>query len=196
MWVRSCGLVVALLGGLASGCAHASANVAAVTPSLDVPAPPPRAIEATTTDVPQTVGSPEGVPPSGIDELNRALPPRAPRATAPRADLPRTVEPPRSDVVADAPKPDERAQVSSPLQSTPTQREGEVEAGIRADVRRATENLNRVDYRLLSADARDQYNGAKTLIQLAEEALRARNLVFAKSLAEKAGTLAAQLAGR
>ena len=122
------------------------------------------------------------------------------RVSPPRADAPKPAEAPKADiaVTTDLPKPPEEphAQVASPLQSTPTQREGEVEAAIRADIRRATDKLNRVDYRLLTADARTQYDGAKTLIQLAEDALRAKNLVFAKSLAEKAGTLAVQLAGR
>ncbi len=184
---------------LASGCAHAQAKVVLETPSLDVPQPPARVIEAMNVEAPPPVGSPESLP-SGIDGLNRSEPPRPARASQPRVEAPKPVETPKADaaVATDLPKPPEepRAQVASPLQSAPTQREGEVEAAIRADIRRATDKLNRVDYRLLTADARTQYDGAKTLILLAEDALRARNLVFAKSLSEKAGTLATQLAGR
>jgi hypothetical protein len=53
-----------------------------------------------------------------------------------------------------------------------------------------------VDYRALNADARNQYDTAKRWVQLADENIRTKNLVFAKSIAEKAATIAAQLAGR
>jgi hypothetical protein len=186
-----------IFGALASACTHAEARVVP-EPPLDTPQPPRRVVDAMTPEVPQLVGTPDS-PPTGIDGLNRGEPVRPPRSTPPRADVARPVDPPKTDAAAAEPvKPpeDPRTQVPSPLQSAPTQREAEVEAAIRAELRRATDNLNRVDYRLLSTDARDQYNGTKTLIQIAEEALRARNLVFAKSLAEKAGALASQLSGR
>jgi hypothetical protein len=189
--------VACLLGALASACTHAKANVAPMEP-LDTPNPPRRVVEAIAPEAPPLVGTPDS-PPAAIDGLNRVEPARPPRPTPPRTDAARPADSSKTDAASAEPvKPpeDPRTQVPSPLQSTPTQREGEVEAGIRADLRRATDNLNRVDYRLLSADAKDQYNGAKTLIRIADEALRARNLVFAKSLAEKAVALASQLAGR
>ena len=49
---------------------------------------------------------------------------------------------------------------------------------------------------MLNADAQTQYDTAKRFIRQAEDALRAKNLVFAKNLADKAAALAAQLAGR
>ena len=61
---------------------------------------------------------------------------------------------------------------------------------------RATADLNRIDYRALNAEARVQYDTAKRFISQAQEALRAKNLVFARSLADKAAALAAQLAGK
>ena len=48
----------------------------------------------------------------------------------------------------------------------------------------------------MNADARTQYDTAKRWVRQADEAIRAKNLVFAKSIAEKAATIAAQLAGR
>ena len=84
----------------------------------------------------------------------------------------------------------------STLQTTPTTAEGEVERGIRASLSRANLDLNRIDYRLLNADAKTQYDTAKRFIRQADDAMRAKNLVFAKSLADKAAALAAQLGGK
>ena len=81
-------------------------------------------------------------------------------------------------------------------QTTPATAEGEVERGIRGSLQRAAADLNRVDYRALNADARTQYDTAKRFVSQADEAIRTKNLVFAKNLAEKAATIAAQLAGR
>jgi uncharacterized protein (DUF885 family) len=89
-----------------------------------------------------------------------------------------------------------RAAVTSPLQTTPPQREGEVEAAIRADMNRATNNLNAVDYQRLNPDARTQYDLAKGYVRQADEALRGKNLTFAKNLTDKAVAIAAQLSGR
>jgi len=71
-----------------------------------------------------------------------------------------------------------------------------MERGVRAAIIKASADLNRVDYRALNNDARTQYDTAKRFIRQAEEAIRAKNLVFAKSVADKAVVLAAQLAGR
>ena len=67
---------------------------------------------------------------------------------------------------------------------------------IRQQLAKASSDLTRVDYRALNADARTQYDTAKGLVRQAEDALRAKNLVFARSLADKAATLATQLAGK
>ena len=48
----------------------------------------------------------------------------------------------------------------------------------------------------LNVDARTQYDTAKRFIQQSDGAIRAKNLVFAKNLADKAAALAAQLAGK
>jgi hypothetical protein len=41
-----------------------------------------------------------------------------------------------------------------------------------------------------------QYDTAKRFIQQADDAMKAKNLVFARNLADKAAAIAAQLAGR
>ena len=58
---------------------------------------------------------------------------------------------------------------------------------------RADGDLNRIDYRALNTDARTQYDTAKRFIEQAEEAIRMKNLLFAKNLADKAAVLATQL---
>jgi hypothetical protein len=67
---------------------------------------------------------------------------------------------------------------------------------VRILIAQAMNDLNRVDYQALNAGARNQYDTAKRFATQAEEALRARNLVFANNLADKAAALAAQLLGR
>ena len=54
----------------------------------------------------------------------------------------------------------------------------------------------KVDYRALNANARTQYDTAKRFIQQAEDAIRMKNLPFAKNLADKAAALAVQLGGQ
>jgi hypothetical protein len=82
------------------------------------------------------------------------------------------------------------------LRTTPAAEQGEVERAIRATMARASGDLNRVDYRALNADARTQYDTAKRFIQQAEDAIRIKNLPFAKNLVDKAAVLAAQLSGQ
>jgi hypothetical protein len=103
------------------------------------------------------------------------------------------VEPP----AAEPPKPpEEPPKPAANLQTTPTQAEVEVERNVRTSLARANAELNRIDYRVLNADARTQYDTAKRFIRQADDALKTRNLVFAKNLADKAVAMAAQLGGR
>ena len=52
---------------------------------------------------------------------------------------------------------------------------------------RASADLNKIDYRALNANARTQYDTAKRFIQQADDAIRMKNLPFAKNLADKEG---------
>ena len=61
---------------------------------------------------------------------------------------------------------------------------------------RAGSDLNRIDYARLNANAKNQYEQARRFVSLSEDAMRAKNLVYAATLADKAAELAAQLAGR
>jgi hypothetical protein len=70
------------------------------------------------------------------------------------------------------------------------------EQKIRALLASAARDLGRIDYRSLSVDAQTQYDIARRFKEQAEEALSARNLVFAQQLADKAAALAGQLLKR
>src|SRR5581483_6984833 len=145
---------------------------------LDVPAPPPRDVEPTDAEAPPPVPLPSE-PARNAPTRPRQQPPRE---QPPPAEPPKAEEPPKTPATT--------------LQTMPTNAEGEAERVIRATLQRATGDLSRVDYRALNADARNQYDPAKRIMRQAEDAVRAKNLVFAKNLANKAAALAAQLAGR
>ena len=67
------------------------------------------------------------------------------------------------------------------------------ERKVRDVLTRATRDLNRVDYRKLSADGRSQYEQSKRFTEQAEQALKDHNYVFAATLADKAAALAGEL---
>ena len=185
--------VAVLLAPLVSGCARARAKTVPEPPALDVPAPPARIVE--TNDIEATPPQPAALPPPQPEPARRPpprprpAPTRQERSSDPRAEAPKAEAP-----AAETPKPAE-APVTN-LQTTPTGAEGDVERAIHATLARATSDLNRVDYRGLNRDARTQYDTAKRFVEQADEAVRTKNLVFARNLADKAAALAAQLAGR
>lgn len=176
--------VVCVAAVLASGCMRARASTVPSLPPLDMPAPPPRVLMPIEVAVEVEEPEPEPVPP---EEPRRAPPPPRPRAAAPSPP----VEPPKA---AEEPKPPPPPPATT-LQTTPAAEQGEVERAIRATMTKAGADLNRIDYRALNANARTQYDTAKRFIQQAEDAIRLKNLPFAKTVADKAAVLAAQLLG-
>ena len=187
--VLACGLSAISLSLFLTGCAHAQAKATPDMPGLQMPAPPPRDVEPAGTDAPAPALLPT--------EPARNAPVR-PRPTAP----PPRSEPPRAEPAkpeaqpVEPPKAEEPPRPPTTLQTTPATAEGEVERAIRGALQRATADLSRVDYRALNRDARTQYDTAKRFVSQADDAIRKKNLVYAKNLAEKAATIAAQLAGR
>ena len=183
-------LPLVLVSVVASGCMRTAAKTAPDAP-LDMPAPPPREMEPNETETPAPVPL--------VTEPARNTPPRprpVPREPPARVEPPKP-EPPKIEPPVEAPKPvEEPIKSPSTLQTTPATAEGEVERAIRASLSRANADLNRIDYRVLNADAKTQYDTAKRFIRQADEAMRAKNLVFAKTVADKAVVLAAQLGGR
>jgi hypothetical protein len=178
-----------LMAPVAAACTHAQAKATIEMPPLEMPAPPPRDVQPTEIEAPPPatlVTEPARNPPA------RLRPPAPVRAEPPKTEPPKPEPPP-----VEPPKPaDEPPKPLTTLQTTPATEEGEVERTIRAAIQRANTDLNRIDYRALNADARTQYDSAKRFVQQADENIRSKNLVFAKTFAEKAATIAAQLAGR
>jgi len=156
-----------------------------------MPAPPPRDIEPLDTETPTPMPLPQ--------EPTRNAPPRPPPAPArpePARPAPNTTpEPPKPETTppAEPPKPEEPPKAATPLQTAPAASEGETERAIRATIARATGDLNRVDPTRLNAGARTQYDNARSLLRQAENAVHAKNLVFARTVAEKAAQIASQL---
>jgi outer membrane biosynthesis protein TonB len=185
--LRSC--VFALLS-VSAACAHTQARTVVELPPLEMPAPPPRVVEANEPPPAPVISLP--------DEPRTTLRPRP--APAQRTEAPRPPEPPKPEPATTEPaRPVEDPPRPAPpttLQTTPTQRENEVERRVHALIGQALNDLNHVNYQALNGDARNQYDTAKRFAAQAEEALRARNLVFANNLADKAAALAAQLLGR
>jgi hypothetical protein len=175
-----------------SGCTRAHAKAAPDTPPLDVPAAPPRDVEPIDMEAPQPVPLP--------GEPARHAPPR-PR-TPPRAENTRPDQPkpdaarPEPQAPAEPAKPVEEGQRPPSLQITPAGNETEIERAIRTTMGKATNDLNRIDVRSLTVDARRQYDTAKSFVRQADRALQDHNLMFARDLADKAAALAVQLAGK
>ena len=178
-----------------AGCSRLHARTTPDVPPLEMPPPPPRLVEPADVEPPPPVALPEE-PARNPAATNRRPAPSQPRPEPPKQEPPKVdqtvppvaAEPPKA--AEDVPKP------ATTLQTIPPGAEGEMERTIRAQLSHAANDLTRVDYRALNSDARTQYDTAKGLVRQAEDALKARNLVFAKSIADKAAALAAQLASK
>jgi hypothetical protein len=182
---------LAALALIAAGCTKAQAKIVPELPPLDVPAPPPRNVEAAEVQPPS--------PPPPPEEPVPAVPTRTRPSTTTQQQRPEPAkqEPPRVEVPPPAePKPAEESKATPQLQTQPPGREVQLEQKIKEMLGRAGTNLNRLNYGALTADARTQYDQAKRFISQAQDALNKKNLVFAENLADKANTLAAQLSGR
>ena len=183
--------VAVLLAVAMTGCARAHAKTVPDLPDAPLVVPPPPPHDVVSTDV----EAPQPPPPAPAPEpAPQTVPPRPRPAAAreqPRAEAPKPEPPPPE------PKPaDEPPRPTNTLQTTPATVEGELERTVRATLTRASNELGRIDYRVLNTDAREQYDTAKRFIRQAEDAVRVKNLVFAKNLADKAAAIAAQLGGR
>jgi hypothetical protein len=187
-------IVLALAAVVASGCARTqAARTTPDGPPLDMPAPPPRDVEPNSTEVPPPLPLPQEPARTTLPPRQRPAPTREPARPEPPKPEPPPPEPPKPAPPIEEPKP---PQGSSTLQTKPAGEEDNVERTIRTTLTRATTDLNRVDYRTLNTEARTQYDFAKAYIRQAEDAMRQKNLVFAKTVADKAAGIAAQLAGR
>jgi hypothetical protein len=174
-----------------TACTRAQAKVVLEPPRLDVPQPPPRVIETVAAD-------PRPLPPELPAGAPADIPPAAPAPPAntavARPESSRPQEPPRTEV--SPPSEPAGPKQAAPLRAVPAQQEVRLEAEIRKLMSTASSSLNRIDYQALPASERKQYDFAKSFIVEAESQLKAKNLTYARSLANTAATLARELSSR
>ncbi len=172
-------LVALVLGGSAA-CAKTHARAVPPGPPLQVPAAPPRLLVLADEPLPAT---------SALDEP-APLAPVAPTQTPPPAP-PRARPEPR-------PAPAGEAAESRPPEPRTFGTPGDAgrEKAVRERLAAAARALARVDRARLSGAEQAEFDQARRFIQQAEQAVKERNLIFAATLADKAASLAADLAGR
>jgi hypothetical protein len=181
---------VVLLSMATAGCSRLSArSVPAPPPPLDIPSPPPRVVETADAE-PPSPGTLVDAPAGGAPSTRQP----APRAGTPKPEPPKPEPPPQP--VAEAPPSVEPAKPATTLQTTPPALEPALEQEIRDKIDRANQDLSRVDYGKLKLNAQQQYDQAKGFAARAAEQLKLKNLVFARTLADNAANIAAQLAPR
>ena len=177
-------LAVSAAALLASACASAQAQQQVMLPDtapLTVPAAPshvvvPAAPEPLPAPVVETP-APQTNPPAAIGGAAR------PRQDPP----PRPAAPPTPQPAAPQPAP----AAPTPLEATPNQ--GALELRARELKDSAERALEKIDYKALGADGRAQYDTAKRFLKQADDALKAKNIVYAWQLADKANTIATLL---
>lgn len=184
--------IVVGMGASTAGCGKLRAATQPEMPALEAPPPPPRVIAPVQAEAPVTSAEPT------IEEQPTLQPP--PAAAPARSDgKPAPGVPPRADrereqeaAKTEAAKPE----AAKPEESRPslTLQKGDSrlisERGIRDQLARASVDLQRVNYRSLSPNLKEQYDVAKRFIQQSEEVLKAGNLVYASTLADKAAEIA------
>ena len=166
-----------LLVASVSACGKVKASVPQPMPALEMPAPPGRLIIPATIPEP----SPEPVAPAAVQTPVRQNNPQATRP-AERST------PPLPEPTPPAPTPPAQPPV---LLTTPNA--GDLEQKAQSNIAAAQRDLQKVNYKALSPDAKLQFDTAQQYIGQAETALKMRNYVFAGQLAEKAATLASLL---
>jgi hypothetical protein len=173
--------------GLVAAALIAALGAVEPPPPLAVPAPPARII------VP-----PDPTPPPRVEETPAPASPVRPRPTRPATP---TRQDPKAEPAARAEpeaKPGNGQETPSvtpaPTLEMPPGDRGD--GAVRHQLTKAQDDLKRVDYAALSNDLKAQYETAKRFITLGEQALREQNLIFAATLAEKAGAIATLLLRR
>ena len=192
-------LVVAMAAALA-GCASAQAtSKPADRPALVVPPAPPRVIEPAAempepvSDIPSTPNATPPNPGSGAARSNSrtSAPKPEPAKPDPKPQDPKPVEPAPVEPVPQVPTPP-----AAQLRTPETADAGNAARAVQTTIDRARGFLNSVDFAPLSNDRKKVYNDAKLLIQQAEDSLKRGNLGIAQGVANKAETLAKELAGK
>jgi hypothetical protein len=179
----------AMLAAGTSGCAILHARSRSLGPPLDMPSPPARVVpiasQPIVVEAPSTV---DDVPKQAPSTIDASTPPQAPARAEPSPPT-RPETPADASATPAAPPP---APTPPPVLQT-TANPTVAEQRTRTVLESAKRDLGRIDLKRLNSEARSQYDIARRFVQQAEEALRARNPLFAEQLADKAATLAALL---
>jgi hypothetical protein len=180
----------AMLAAGMSGCAILHARSRTAGPPLDMPVPPARVVPIESQPIvaaePPTVDDVPTQTPPTLDKTPTPTPARVDREPAP----PARQQAPADTGAATAPPP---APPQPPPVLQTTANPTEAEQRTRTALEYAKRDLGRIDLKRLNGEAQRQYQIAQRFVQQAEDALRARNAVFAEQLADKAQTLAAAL---
>lgn len=172
-----CGLAAASAG---AACAKARAAEVPSLPALSPPDVPPRIVADYLPDPPLPAE------PVATDSVT----------TPPRSARPLRRDPPRPEPQEEPPTPAPAVAPASAPPSLTLQSTGlsaKADQSVRTLLAQAARDLGRVDYQKLDTDGRAQYDTARRFMQQADDALRARNVMFAGKLADKAATMAAVL---
>ena len=171
-------------------CASAQARAPVESVALEVPPVPPRQIHPAPVDLP-TIPLVEDLlmPPPSPAPAKPRPPVRETTRTEPRAET-------KPEVVEPEPIPVPPPPPVAPLRTVTAANGPETERQIREVLDRATRLLETVDLRGMSDDRRAAFESAKDSITRAQEALKAFNVVLARSLAERAENFAKLLVGR
>jgi outer membrane biosynthesis protein TonB len=165
-------LVLLGLLATAAACGRMQAKTPVPVAALDMPTPPARLL------IPVELPPPEPETPAPETAPEPPPAPSRPRETAPRP--PATAAAPPATPAADAAP-------SAVLQTTP--QASATEERVKALIASADSSLRSVSFRDLGANARAQYDAARSYIRQASDAVKAKNYVFAEFLANKASDL-------
>lgn len=179
-------LALATAGGAA--CVTTRAATPADRPALDVPDPPARVVAQLPT--------PE--PPLPALEVVDELPTKPSSPT--RTNKPAPKDPPKPEAKPDPPPTTEAPPPVQPpapqLRMPETGDAGAVSRQIRDIVERTRRSLGQINRASLNGRRQSAYDDAQLFLKQADDALNAKNLVFARELADKAERLAKELMGR
>lgn len=182
-------LALAMIGG--SACLTGRAQGTSDRPALEVPPPPDRVVpQVPAPEPPLPSIEPVDDIPLGIKQSSPTKPkPPARQQEAPKQDA-KPETPPATDPV---PQP----QPATPQLKLPENGDsGTLSRQIRDIVERTRRMLGVVTRANLPPIRQKNYDDAQSFVKQAEDALNAKNLVFAKEVAEKAERLAKDLQGR
>ena len=183
--VAAAAFCILLSALLAAGCGSKAKAATTVPdgPPLAMPEPPPRVI-LVVEDIPAPP------PPAPAPEPSVTT---KPAATA-KPPVARTE--PAAVAAPPAPPPPTPAEPPREVRSVPSAAAAAEERKVKDVTARAAKDLLRVDYQKLSVEGKLQYDQSKRFSAEAEQAIKEKNYVYAMTLADKAATLAAELAGR